>query len=106
MGTDGFPTSSARIDHAPGRRSDSCCWELFDRAGFAGRMLRLCPGSYSRSALRETISAAVKSARLVENPKTKVRRQRARFNEVITPEEARFGALFHHLARSRLYYHY
>ncbi len=37
MGLYGFPTGSVQVE-------GSCCWELFDRAGFTGRMLRLCPG--------------------------------------------------------------
>ncbi len=47
LGVHGFPTSSAEVEDDGGaKRGRGCCWELFDRAGYAGRMIRLCPGRY------------------------------------------------------------
>ena len=39
LGLYGFDSRSAAVE-------GGCCWEMYERAGFTGRMLRLCPGKY------------------------------------------------------------
>ncbi len=58
IGLFGFPSASVRV-------SGSCCWELFERVGFTGNMVRLCPGNYSESMLSGSISRGIKSVKAV-----------------------------------------
>ena len=47
-------------------RGKKCCWEMFERVGYTGKMLRLCPGKYGAEDLG-SFAKKVRSMRPVDH---------------------------------------
>ena len=47
-------------------RGKKCCWEMFDRVGYSGKMLRLCPGKYGQEDIGN-FAERVRSMRPVDH---------------------------------------
>ena len=47
-------------------RGAKCCWEMFERAGYSGKMLSLCPGKYGADDLG-AFAERVRSMRPVDH---------------------------------------